>query len=465
MHIDDKRIFLAGIKVVWLHDEYLYLVTTSAIYPDTLRWTDIHLILQLLVEEGNLLFLAAGYRSSIPFLHLLAIESRWLACRAIGIIYHTLIVEIKLRDGLARQYRRDGFSGYIELVKRLSALYLTEEEDTLAVGSPFVIIYPVVKLLCQDGRLLCSPVVDSKTEAIRLITRYLLQAVSDILAVRRIGWSTIPSLVLLRDADRFSPIHRYRPQVGIGASLLMLIMIGYETDLLAVRRELIGDSTPNHEYKRIIARSQILVSLRLCIEKDKVIASAITIARPMTVEQLVGDMRLYRSLLLFLHPGLVSLGISSQVGIYFCGKGYVSLIRRDNWATDTQLIISYLFRLTGSQIHAKDLSRPFLIISKEDTLSILAPYGRTTLSILGKSLGVRAIRIHDVDVGARLLVLQVRRTGGIANRLTIRRKAHRRNALHPVQILDGKRPFLSVCRKQRHHECCRKHQSLVHITY
>ena len=36
---------------------------------------------------------------------------------------------------------------------------------------PFVIIYPVVKLLCQDGRLLCSPVVDSKTEAIRLITR------------------------------------------------------------------------------------------------------------------------------------------------------------------------------------------------------------------------------------------------------------------------------------------------------
>lgn len=133
----------------------------------------------------------------------------------------------------------------------------------------------------------------------------------------------------------------------------MLIMIGYETDLLAVRRELIGDSTPNHEYQRIIARSQILVSLRLCIEKDKVIASAITIARPMTVEQLVGDMRLYRSLLLFLHPGLVSLGISSQVGIYFCGKGYVSLIRRDNWATDTQLIISYLFRLTGSQIHAK----------------------------------------------------------------------------------------------------------------
>ena len=91
----------------------------------------------------------------------------WLACRAIGIIYHTLIVEIKLRDGLTRQYRRDGLSGYIELVERLSALYLTEEEDTLAVGSPFVIIYPVVKLLCQDGRLLCSPVVDSKTEAIR----------------------------------------------------------------------------------------------------------------------------------------------------------------------------------------------------------------------------------------------------------------------------------------------------------
>lgn len=142
------------------------------------------------------------------------------------------------------KYRRDGFSGYIELVERLSALYLTEEEDTLAVGSPFVIIYPVVKLLCQDGRLLCSPVVDSKTEAIRLITRHLLQAVSDILAVRRISRSTIPSLVLLRDADRFSPIHRYRPQVGIGASLLMLIMIGYETDLLAVRRELIGDSTP-----------------------------------------------------------------------------------------------------------------------------------------------------------------------------------------------------------------------------
>ena len=78
-------------------------------------------------------------------------------------------------------------------------------------------------------------------------------------------------------------------------------MIGYETDLLAVRRELIGDSTPNHEYQRIIARSQIRVSLRLCIEKDKVIASAIIIARPMTVEQLVGDMRLYRSLLLFLH--------------------------------------------------------------------------------------------------------------------------------------------------------------------
>ena len=169
--------------------------------------------------------------------------------------------------------------------------------------------------------------------------------------------------------------------------------------------------------------------------------------------------------LLFLHPGLVSLGISSQVGIYFCGKGNVSLIRRDDRTTDTQLIISYLFRLAGSQIHAKDLSRPFLIISKEDTLPILAPYGRTALSILGKSLGVRAIRIHDVDIGARLLVLQVRRTGGIANRLTIRRKAHRRYALHPVQILDGKRPFLSVCRKQRHHDCCRKHQSLVHITY
>ena len=134
MHIDDKRIFLAGIKVVWLHDKYLYLVTTSTLYPDALRWTDIHLILQLLVKEGNLLLLAAGYRSSIPLLHLLAIESRWLACRAIGIIYHTLIVEIKLRDGLARQYRRDSLFGNVKLVERLCALHLTQEENTLAAS-------------------------------------------------------------------------------------------------------------------------------------------------------------------------------------------------------------------------------------------------------------------------------------------------------------------------------------------
>lgn len=94
----------------------------------------------------------------------------------------------------------------------------------------------------------------------------------------------------------------------------MLIMIGYETDLLAVRRELIGDSTPNHEYQRIIARSQILVSLRLCIEKDKVIASAIIIARPMTVEQLVGNMRLYRSLLLFSIRALLALASAPRSG-------------------------------------------------------------------------------------------------------------------------------------------------------
>lgn len=115
----------------------------------------------------------------------------------------------------------------------------------------------------------------------------------------------------------------------------MLIMIGYETDLLAVWRKMIGDSTRDHEYQRIIARSQILVSLRQCIEKDKVIASAIAIARPMTVEQLVGDMRLHRSLLLFLHPGYVGLGISPQVGIHLGCKGDISLIWRNDWVIDT----------------------------------------------------------------------------------------------------------------------------------
>ena len=249
MHIDDKRILLAGIKVVWLHDKYLNLVAASAIHPDALRWTDIHLILQFLVEEGYLLFLAASHRSSIPPLHLLTIQSRWLACRAVSIIYHTLIVEIKLRDSLACHYWRDGLSGNIKLVERLCALHLTQEENTLAVWCPFIIIHPVVKLFCQDDRFLCSTVVDGKTEAIRLITRYLLQTVSDILAVGRIVWSTIPSLVFLCDADWLTPIHRNRPQVGIGASLLMIIVVGYETDFLAVWRKIIGDSATGHEYQ------------------------------------------------------------------------------------------------------------------------------------------------------------------------------------------------------------------------
>ena len=249
MHIDDKRILLAGIKVVWLHDEYLNLVTASAIHPDALRRTDIHLILQLLVEEDYLLFLAASHRSSIPLLHLLTIESRWLACRTVSIIYHALIVEIKLRDSLACHYWRDGLSGYIKLVERLCALHLTQEENALAVWCPFVIIHPVVKHLCQDSRFLCSPVIDGKTEAIRLIARYLLQTVSDILAVGRIGWSTIPCLVFLRDADWLSPIHRNRPQVGISASLLMLIVVGDKTDFFTVWRKIIGNSATGHEYQ------------------------------------------------------------------------------------------------------------------------------------------------------------------------------------------------------------------------
>ena len=176
-------------------------------------------------------------------------------------------------------------------------------------------------------------------------------------------------------------------------------------------------------------------------------ASAITIARPMTIEQLVGNMRLHRTLVLLLHPGYVGLGISPQVGIHLGCKGDVPLIGRDNRIIYTQLIISYLFCLAGSQIHAIDLSRSLLIIGKEDTLSILTPHGRTAFAILSKSLGMRAICIHDVDVGARLLVLQIRRAGGIADSLTIWRKAHRIYALHLVQILDGKRPFLSACRK------------------
>ena len=327
MHIDDKRILLAGIKVVWFHDEHLYLVAASAIHPDALRWTDIHLILQLLVEESYLLFLAASHRSSIPLFHLLTIQSRWLACRTVSIIYHPLIVEIKLRDSLACHYWRNGLSGNVKLVEWLCTPYLTQEVDTLAVWCPFVIIHPVVKLLCQDSRFPCSTVVDGKTEAIRLIARHLLQTVSDILTVGRIGWSTIPCLVFLRDADRFSPIHRYRPQVGIGASLLMLIVVGDKTDLFAVWRKIIGDSATGHEYQRIITRSQIPVSLRLCIEKDEMTASAIAIARPMTIEQLVGNMRLHRSLLLFLHPGYVGLGISPQVGIHLGSKGDVPLIR------------------------------------------------------------------------------------------------------------------------------------------
>ena len=74
------------------------------------------------IKKWNGTPVASGKEQQITFLNQkLAIESRWLACRAIGIIYHPLIVEIKLRDGLARQYRRDGFSGYTELVERLSA--------------------------------------------------------------------------------------------------------------------------------------------------------------------------------------------------------------------------------------------------------------------------------------------------------------------------------------------------------
>ena len=178
----------------------------------------------------------------------------------------------------------------------------------------------------------------------------------------------------------------------------MLVVVGDEADFLAVGREVVGDAAAQHEDERVAAGSQVLVGLGLRVEEDEMVAAAVAVARPVAVEQFVGDMRLHGTLLLLLHTGLVGLGVGSEVGINLGGEGDIAAVGRHHRVVDAQFIVGQLLALAGSQVHTENLCRTILIIGITDTLAVLAPHGRAALAVLGEGTHVGAVCVHHVDV-------------------------------------------------------------------
>ena len=432
---------------MWLDHKHLNLGTFCAFHPHHLAWANIHLVFQLLVEEGELLF-GLG-----TVLH--AIECRRLACCGVSVVEIAVVAEAESGNGTVGQHFGVLTAFHVHLIDGHCAQFLHPEINALAVGSPKVIVvHPVVNILGQHSLLASSAVVERQAETVAFVARHHLEAVGDIAAVGRVFWCAVPSLVVGSDTFSLTTSHRHNEQIGVGVCLWVVGVVADKAKFLAVGRE--GEAwsiAPSGSRK--FARSDIGIGLFCDIVNDDVAVAAIGIVGPMAVKEFVGNVTLHRALGFLLPASGVGLAVGTEVGINFGGESQEVSVGAKHCARNAKFEVGQLLRVACGNIASEHLWQFHLLAifgdggacgSVVNPLAICRPLCVAALAVnhWGKlwsfALGVES---HQVDARVGLVIFQIL-SGDIERQsLAVGTQSQCAHTLGAIHILNGE---CALCR-------------------
>ena len=131
---------------------------------------------------------------------------------------------------------RLGMSSLIFKEWRISAL-LSYEIYLLGIGTPFIVVNPIVEFLAQNFLFAAYSVVKSQTETVALVAFNLLKSVCNPFAVGGILRRAVPCRVVGCKTFGFAAFYRYCPQIAIGICLGILGVVANITNFLGIGRE------------------------------------------------------------------------------------------------------------------------------------------------------------------------------------------------------------------------------------
>src|SRR3984893_12582514 len=132
------------------------------------------------------------------------------------------------------------------------AFVLRAEIDRLGIGRPCKRSNPMVKVLRQILLLAGLAVVQHQAEAVALVSRTLLGAVGDVVTIGRIERCRVAGRIVGGDVLRRPPGDRDDPEIVVGGSGLIGIVIRGVADLLPLGRESVVVLPAEREYGRVI---------------------------------------------------------------------------------------------------------------------------------------------------------------------------------------------------------------------
>src|SRR5208282_1089628 len=138
-------------------------------------------------------------------------------------------------------------------------LMLGGEVDLSGIRSPDKGTDPSVKIFRKILFLPRLAVVEHQPKAVALVSRTLLGAVGDVLAIGRIERSRVAAGIVGRDVLGRSSIHRNDPEVIIGRSSFDLVVVRGIANLLPIRRKSVVILPAQRELRRIVVAGREVV--------------------------------------------------------------------------------------------------------------------------------------------------------------------------------------------------------------
>ncbi len=374
---------------------------------------------------------------------LLPIECGGFARGAVGEVDVAAVVEVELRNGAVRKHGHNILLRDVHTVERLRTFLFCEEVEAFRVRRPFVAVHPIVEIFRQHLRRLALSVVNGKAEAVRLIARHTLHAVGNVTAVGRIGRRTVPGFVLRRDVFRRSAFYRHDEEVGIGAGFGVRAAFGSVANLATVWREGIY-GTAEREEQFFRARCEVAVGLALRVEHDEVGVESVGVVRPMAVEQTVRKVCLHGTFGTALDPRSIFLSVGSQFGTDACREGNVASVGRNHRGVNAQRIVRKLRALLVGKRVGKHLRLAVDRGDEIEPLAVLSPNGTAALAVGRDVFHRAAVGVHEVNVGSRLVLLQIGSAARVGKLLPVGRHADGVHAFHAVEVFYGERALLGT---------------------
>src|SRR6266849_5870545 len=125
-------------------------------------------------------------------------------------------------------------------------------EDNLVSSSPTERSHPAIKILRHIPLLSRLPVIQHQPEAVALVSRTLLGAVGDVVTIGRIERCRVAGGIVDGDVLRWTSGDRDDPEIVVGGSGFVVIVVRGVAHLLPVGRESVVVLPAEREYGGVV---------------------------------------------------------------------------------------------------------------------------------------------------------------------------------------------------------------------